>query len=344
MLVLGIETSCDETAASLVRGGEVLSSVVASQVEIHRRWGGVVPELASRAHLEALAPTVLEALERAGVRPADVEGVAVTRGPGLAGALLVGLVTAKAFAHAVGAPVVGVNHVAAHAYAALATCGAEYPALVLVVSGGHTDLLLAEGPLELRRVGRTVDDAAGEAFDKVAKLLGLGYPGGPAVEKAAEGATAMDSRRLPRFPVASLKAGEGYGFSFSGLKTAVLYHVREHGGVVDGALGDGSATVAELAAAFQDAVVRALVKVTLEAADGLGAAAVYCGGGVACNKVLRARLTDEGAAAGVPVRFAEPWLCTDNAAMVAMLGEQMLEGGMNDGLELDADPSLSVGG
>jgi len=340
MLVLGVESSCDETATAVVRDGQVIASVVASQVDVHRRWGGVVPELASRAHLEAFPVVLEEALAGAGVAPGEIEGIAVTRGPGLAGALLVGLVTAKAFAHARGVPVVGVNHVEAHAHAGLASCGEEYPALVLVVSGGHTDLLLAEGPGRLKRVGRTLDDAAGEAFDKVAKLLGLGYPGGPAVEAAAR--EAVGSNVV--FPVASPKGPRRWDFSFSGLKTAVLYHVREHGGLADGGLTDGSATVAELAAAFQEAVVRALVGTTLAAAEELGAAAVYCGGGVACNGRLRERLSEEGRRRGLPVHFPEPWLCTDNAAMIAMLGERMLEKGLNDGFELDADPSLSVGG
>ncbi len=330
MKVLGIETSCDETAASVVEDGRrVLSDVVSTQIDIHRRWGGVVPELASRNHVVQLMPVVDEALSRAGVTPGELDGLAVTSGPGLVGALLVGVQAAKALALAWGKPLVRVNHLEGHLVAAfLAGEPPEFPYLGLVVSGGHTSLYLAEGFGRYRLLGQTRDDAAGEAFDKGAKLLGLPYPGGVAIDRLArEG----DPRAL-RFPKAIVKGGP-LEFSFSGLKTALLHHVRRHG------VPEGRA-LADLCASYQEAIVSALVQKLFRAARTLQLDRVVISGGVAANSRLRAAVAERAAEyEGMKVLVPAVRLCTDNAAMIAVAGTHALLRGERDGPELNADPA-----
>ncbi len=329
MNVLGIETSCDETALAVVRDGRhILSNVVASQVSLHARYGGVVPELASRQHVQAIVPALDEALERASCRLAEIDAVAVTFGPGLAGALLVGVNFAKALAYALSLPLVAVNHLEAHIYAAWLDRdeAPQFPALALIVSGGHSDVVLMEGHGRYRRLGETVDDAAGEAFDKVARLLGLGFPGGPAIDRLAATVEAT-SLRLPR---ARLK--RPYDFSFSGLKTKVARMVR-------GEEGDVPAT-GELAAAFQESVVDSLVTKGLQAALDHEAKCVILSGGVAANSRLRSVLAQRSP---LPVLAPPPDLCTDNGAMVAACGYQRLLAGDLAPLDLDVQPGLRIG-
>jgi N6-L-threonylcarbamoyladenine synthase len=299
-VILGIETSCDETAAALVTpAGEIRANVVSSQAELHARYGGVVPEVASRRHLELVAPVLREALDEAGATLDDVETVAVTQGPGLVGALLVGLSTAKALAWARRLPLVPVDHLHGHvASLYLEPDPVEPPFLCLLASGGHTLLLDVADRGGYRVLGTSVDDAAGEAFDKGARLLGLGYPGGAAVDRLAQ----SGDRDAFSFPVAKL---DGFDFSFSGVKTALLYAVRELG-------GDAEPRRADLAASYQHAIVRALVERTLAAAETAGHERIAVVGGVAANSELRAALPD--------ARFAPLALCTDNAAMIASAG------------------------
>ncbi|MBX6351168.1 MAG: tRNA (adenosine(37)-N6)-threonylcarbamoyltransferase complex transferase subunit TsaD [Clostridia bacterium] len=346
-LVLGLETSCDETAAALVgEDGRVAASVVASQAALHSRYGGVVPELAARRHAELLVPVVRAAFDEAGSGWADVAAIAVTRGPGLVGALLVGVAAAKAMAYARGLPLVGVNHLAGHVMAALLgppegeRAQPAWPAVALVVSGSHTDLLRIAAdpddpsrPGELRRLGATRDDAAGEAFDKVARLLGLGYPGGPAIERAAEEA----GPKRAGFALPRPMRREGYDFSFSGLKTAVALLWEEAGRT---AAGRGERLRRELAREFQEAVVDVLVEKTMRAADEEGARSVVLSGGVARNGRLRARLAEACAARGLPLAVPPPRYCTDNAAMIALAAHLALARGRRDSLDLDADPDL----
>jgi N6-L-threonylcarbamoyladenine synthase len=325
-LLLGIETSCDETAAAVVRGGRtVLSSIVSSQVDLHARFGGVVPEIAGRAHLELLPAAVAAALEQAG-HP-QVEAVAATAGPGLIGSLLVGLSAAKALALVWEVPFVGVNHLEAHLFAAsLEDPEVAYPLVVLLVSGGHTMLILLEEQGRYRLLGQTVDDAAGEAFDKVARFLGLGYPGGPAIERAsAEGDPAAVP--LPR-PL----SGQGLDFSFSGLKTAVITYVRVHPFV----------PTADVAASFQAAVVDVSVEKTLAAARQHGARGLCLAGGVAANSLLRQRITEAGSRLGLSVHLPSRAMCTDNAAMVAAAGWWKITHQGPSPLDLPADPNLPI--
>ncbi len=329
MNVLGIETSCDETAIAVVRDGRhILSNVIASQVEMHARYGGVVPELASRQHVEAITPVLDEALERARCRLADIDAVAVTTGPGLAGALLVGANFGKALAYACSLPMVAVNHLEGHIYAAWLDVEQEprFPALCLTVSGGHSDIVLMAGHGRYRRLGQTVDDAAGEAFDKVARLLGLGFPGGPAVERlaATSGATTL---RLPR-----ARLDRPYDFSFSGLKSKVLRLVRGEEGEQPPA--------DELAAAFQEAVVDSLVTKAVRAVQDHDVRQLILSGGVAANSVLREALADRSP---VPLRVLPPLLCTDNGAMVAACGWQRLQAGDVAPLDVDIRPGLRIG-
>ena len=416
-LILGIETSCDETAAAVVeRGSRTLSSVVASQIATHARYGGVVPELASREHLRAIVPVVRAALAEAGIGLADLDAIAVTSGPGLAGALLVGITYAKALAFAQGLPLIAVNHLEGHIHAVLlhereseaqvlgrATAGpstslrcaqddrvnenpSEEPALALVVSGGHTHLYLcrpAHGAWSYSLVGRTLDDAAGEAFDKVAKLLGFGYPGGPWIDALA---LYGDARAVP-FSFSQIKtklhlAGKAprtkaartapianldprFLFSFSGIKTAVLRYVELHGlrseaqaraarlfapgaaprppGTKEEALALCPQQVLDLIASFQRAVVGDLMKKTFAAAESLGARRILITGGVAANRELRARFTAEAARRGLRVAFPTLALSTDNAAMIAAAAWPRFESGEFAGPSLSADPSLALG-
>ncbi len=328
MKVLGIETSCDETAAAVVEDGhKILSSVVASQADLHARFGGVVPEIASRAHVELVNPVITEALVEAGVALDDVDAVAACHGPGLAGALLVGVSAAKALAFASDRPYVGVNHLEAHLYASwLEEPDLRFPVAVLVVSGGHTLLVVVEDHGRYRVMGETVDDAAGEAFDKVARLLGLGYPGGPAVDRVA----VRGDRAAVAFPRPML--GEGFDFSFSGLKTAVLYHLRR----------EPSADVADVAASFQEAVVDVLVAKLTAVAEQAGATAMVIGGGVAANSRLRERVVEAALASGRRAVVPQMSLCTDNAAMIAALAYRKLLADGPSPLDSGVDPNLRL--
>jgi N6-L-threonylcarbamoyladenine synthase len=340
MLVLGIESSCDETAAAVVRDGrEMVSSVISSQIDVHKRFGGVVPEIASREHLDKIAPVVEEALARAAVDARDVDGIAVTQGPGLVGSLLVGLSYAKAMAYALAKPIVGVNHIEGHIYSVVfENPPIEYPAFALVVSGGHTNLFLVPEPGRYKVLARTRDDAAGEAFDKVAKMLGLGYPGGPVIERLArEG----DPRAVP-FSVPRM--GDGLpDFSFSGLKTAVSKYVRESGLRPVAAGEEPSRGVKDLAASFQSVVVRSLVGTTERLAAEHRPRTLIVAGGVACNNALREAAAEAGARLGVPAYFPSRHLSTDNAAMIAAAGTVKLQAGERAGLDLNADVSLRLG-
>ena len=336
-LILGIETSCDETAAAVVAGGRrILSSIVSSQVELHARFGGVVPEIASRHHLTLLNAIIDQALEEAGVKFADLQALAVSHGPGLVGALLVGVATAKALAYALRLPLVAVNHLEAHLYANyLNGAPLTYPAVILIVSGGHTELLLLEGPGVIRSLGRTRDDAAGEAFDKVARLLALGYPGGPLIDKLArEGNPAAID-----FPRSWLGDDSRYDFSFSGLKTAVinhLYHARRKGETV---------SIPDLVASFQEALVEVLVEKTLAAARSCRAKSVLIAGGVAANSHLRARMQQRLSPALPDLTLHVPplELCTDNAAMIAAAAYPLYRQGLFAPLNLNAHPGLQIG-
>jgi N6-L-threonylcarbamoyladenine synthase len=324
LLVLGIETSCDETAAACVRGGrEVLSSVVSSQVDLHARYGGVVPEIASRAHSELIIPVTAQAMVEAGVDAGGLDVVAATTGPGLIGALLVGVSAAKALALTWGLPFVAVNHLEAHLYAALLEePELQFPLVVLLVSGGHTMLIEMVDHGEYRLLGQTLDDAAGEAFDKVARFLGLGYPGGPAVDQIA----LQGDPEAVAFPRAMMD--DGLDFSFSGLKTAVVNHVREHPEV----------STADVAASFQAAVVEVLVAKARRAAREVGAAALALGGGVAANSLLREQFLGACADDGIQGFLPSRSMCTDNAAMIAAAGWYRLQRLGPSPLDTGADP------
>jgi N6-L-threonylcarbamoyladenine synthase len=334
-LLLGIETSCDETAAAVVRDGrEILSSVVHSQASLHAVHGGVVPEIAGRSHLEQILPVIDAALEKAGTDVGGIDAIAVTTRPGLIGSLLVGVSAAKTLAWTRNLPLVGVHHIEAHVYAATMENGERpYPCLALVVSGGHSAIYRAESELEIELLGATLDDAAGEAFDKVAHLLGLGYPGGPSVSKLAESGN-PDAIRFPRFR----PDGERPGFSFSGVKTAVLYHVRGQDALAATPPPAAIPDRADVAASFESAVVDVLVEETLRTARKTGLATVLVAGGVACNRRLRKEMTERGAARGIRALFPSPAYCTDNAAMIGGLGFHLLRAGRTAALDLDASP------
>jgi N6-L-threonylcarbamoyladenine synthase len=358
-LILGIETSCDETAAAVVKDGRhLLSNVVASQIDLHKQYGGVFPEMASRQHMLSITPVVRQALDEAKVTWQDLDAIAAIHGPGLAGSLLVGLNVAKALAFAQNIPLVGVNHLEAHVYAnwlippdtsdpkALPT--PSFPLVCLVVSGGHSDIILMRDHHAYEALGHTIDDAAGEAFDKVARLLGLGYPGGPAIERAAAGGNAR-AFSLPR----ALQVG-AFDFSFSGVKTAVLRLVqelrREQGIAVESRgqklaeaaveeRADSIIPVADIAASFQAVLVDTLVQKTVEAAERYAAVQVLLAGGVAANKLLRAEMSQR---VSVPVRYPPIRFCTDNAAMVASAGYYRFLAGKRSGLDLDIVPNLEL--
>lgn len=338
-LILGLETSCDETSAAVVEDGVwVRSCVVSSQVPVHRKYGGVVPELASRAHLEGVLPVTGLALERASVTLGDIDALAVTRGPGLIGALMVGVQSAKAIAWATGKPVIGVNHIIAHIMAIRLADDSNpeppdvpWPHVALAVSGGHTAIYRVDEPTRVVQLGQTLDDAAGEAFDKVAKLLGLGYPGGRVIDDLARGG---DRAAIP-FPRAWL-GGRRNHFSFSGLKTSVKNHVRAHGVPV----GQG---LADLCASFQEAVVHVLVRKTLRAAVNEGVSDVVVAGGVAANSRLRAYFQERGHKKRIRTHLVPPRYCSDNAAMIAAVGAIRLAAGEPPApLELDADARLAA--
>ncbi|PIQ82169.1 MAG: tRNA (adenosine(37)-N6)-threonylcarbamoyltransferase complex transferase subunit TsaD [Candidatus Omnitrophica bacterium CG11_big_fil_rev_8_21_14_0_20_64_10] len=316
MLVLGIETSCDETGLALVADGrEVLGAQIASSLKQHQRFGGVVPEIASRAHLELFTAELEVLLERAGVTPDGIDRIAVTRGPGLAGCLAVGVIAAQALGLAWKKPVIGVNHLQAHLYAAVMPPGSfshEEPMVGLAISGGHTAILRMRGLSDFELMGQTRDDAVGEAFDKVAKLLGLGFPGGPEIQRAAEGG----NPNAFQFSVPRIKRGTPYDFSLSGIKTAVFYRVREE--ARGGRLSD--AFVADMAASFQSAIVEEVVGKVLAACEETGRPRLAVGGGVIANRRLRERLTEACGEAGVRLAIPPFSLCTDNGAMVGGLG------------------------
>jgi N6-L-threonylcarbamoyladenine synthase len=337
-LILAVESSCDETSVAVVRDGRrILTNVVASQVALHSATGGIVPEVAARAHLRWMIPVLEEARSKAGLAKwSDLEAVAVTEGPGLAGSLLVGITMAKTLAWLERLPLVPVNHLEGHIYAAWLLDpdepekrAPEFPVVALVVSGGHTFLVEMANHLTYRLLGQTVDDAAGEAFDKVGRLLGLPYPGGPAIQKAAEGAVRHDRR----FPRAWL--GDTFDFSFSGLKTAARREVEGEGELTD-------SSVAELAYGFQDSVVDVLATKTTRAAEAAGARTIILGGGVAANSVLRQRVADGAASLGLPLIVPRPGLCTDNAAMIGAAGFFRARAGARADDRLAARPSLKL--
>ncbi|MFN2544206.1 MAG: tRNA (adenosine(37)-N6)-threonylcarbamoyltransferase complex transferase subunit TsaD [Actinomycetota bacterium] len=334
MIVLGIETSCDETAVAVVEDGRtVRSNLVSSQIDVHRRFGGVVPELASRAHIEVLNPLLDEALREAGVRFADLDGVAVTSGPGLVGALLVGVAAAKSIALATGAPLIGVNHLEGHIYANFLEHGDPDPPYVcLLVSGGHTMVVHMPAEHTYEVLGQTLDDAAGEAFDKIARFMGLGFPGGPVIDELAE----KGDPDAIRFPRAMADSGD-YHFSLSGLKTAVIRHVRKE-------RAEGREPKPEdLAASFQEAVVDVQVQKTVRAAREMDVPRILLGGGVVANTRLRELIEPAAAREGIEVRFPSLPLCTDNGAMIAVAGSSRLLRGDRSGLDLSADPGLALG-
>ena len=333
-LVLGIETSCDETGIGVVRGTTLLADAVASSVDEHARFGGVVPEVASRAHLEAMVPTVRRALDTAGVRLSDLDAVAVTSGPGLAGALLVGVAAAKAYALALDVPLYGVNHLAAHVAVDVLEHGPlPQPAIAVLVSGGHSSILRVDDVTQtLQPLGATVDDAAGEAFDKVARLLGLGFPGGPVVDRTAREGD-RDAIAFPR----SMLREQTYDVSFSGLKTAVARWVEARQ-----AAGE-PVPVADVCASFQEAVVDVLTAKAVRACVDTGVEHLLLGGGVAANSRLRALAQERCDAAGIALRVPRPGLCTDNGAMVAALGSRLVAAGIAPSpLDLPADSAMDV--
>jgi N6-L-threonylcarbamoyladenine synthase len=329
LIVLGIETTCDETSVALLRDGrELLSNLISSQVAIHRQWGGVAPEVAARRHVETIQPLLRQALSDSGLQYSDLDGVAVANRPGLVGALLVGVAAAKTLSLLYGLPLVGVNHLEAHLYANfLEHPELEFPMLGLVVSGGHSDLSLMTGHGEFQPIGHTVDDAPGEAFDKVARAMGLPYPGGPVIDRlAADG----DPNAFP-FPRADL--GDTYNFSFSGLKTALLRFLAE----------SKDARPEDVAASFQEAIVDALVTTTVRAARARKVRAVLVAGGVAANRRLRARFEEAARQHDLRVLTPRPILCTDNAAMIATAGYYKLRSGRADGLDLETFATAPIG-
>jgi N6-L-threonylcarbamoyladenine synthase len=333
-LILGIETSCDETSAAVVADGRhLLSNIVASQIDIHQKYGGVVPEIASRKHIEAIIPVIEEALSTAGAALSDLSAIAVTRGPGLVGALLVGVAAAKSIAYAKRIPLLGINHIESHIYANfLDDPDIPFPVVCLIVSGGHTDLVYIPEHGEYELMGRTRDDAAGEAFDKVARALGLGYPGGPIIDQLAS----RGNPKAVKLPRAYLESGS-YDFSFSGLKTAVMQATKRAN------ITGVDISMEDMAASFQTAVVEVLVDKTMAAAKGKKAASIIIAGGVAANSELRTSLEKAALAAGFCYHKPPMELCTDNAAMVACLGYYQWTMKRFAGLDLNAVPSLPLG-
>jgi N6-L-threonylcarbamoyladenine synthase len=338
MLVLGIESSCDETAAAVVRdGSKIISSIISSQIEIHRPYGGVVPELASREHLNKIDPIVKQAIAESDLSFADINAVAVTQGPGLIGSLLVGVSYAKALAYGLGKPIIGVNHIEGHFYSVVFdNPPIEFPALALIVSGGHTNLFYVPEEGKYKLISRTRDDAAGEAFDKVAKMLGLGYPGGPAIEQIARGG----DRKAIKFPIAKISDGKP-DFSFSGLKTAVSRYLRENG-LTPSTNGETAQWTKDVAAAVQDSIIRSLAKTMEAAARDLRPKTLIVAGGVACNEELRKETSLAADRLGIPIYFPSRHLSTDNAAMIAAAGTAKLRSGNTSPLDMSADITMRL--
>jgi N6-L-threonylcarbamoyladenine synthase len=341
-LILAIETSCDETAAAVIEDGWIAhSNVVATQAEMHARYGGVFPEVASRMHVETITPVIREALEHASVTWTDLNAIAVTYGPGLPGSLLVGLNAAKGIALGRGLPLIGINHLEGHVYShwlklkddAVIGNGLQFPLLILIVSGGHTELILMRDHLTYEKLGATLDDASGEAFDKVARLLGLGYPGGPAIQRVAA------SGDPTKFEFALPKVDREFAFSFSGIKTAALRIVQSYGGVNGQGQLPARLPVADLAASFQRAVLHQLVEKTVEAASRYGVTEILLSGGVSANTSLRETMQRR---AHVPARWPPLWLCTDNAAMIGAAAHYRFVAGHRDGWDLDIEPNLKL--
>jgi N6-L-threonylcarbamoyladenine synthase len=332
MLILGIETSCDETSVALVEDGErTLVNLVTSQMDIHADFGGVVPELACRRHVEVINPLLKKALETVNKTWKDIDAVAVTNGPGLVGAVLIGVAAAKALSYSLNIPLIGVNHLEGHIYANYLQEGSLFfPSLVMLVSGGHTMLILVRGHGDYEIVGETRDDAAGEAYDKVARMLGLGYPGGPVIDKLAKTA----DREKVRFPRAMMERKDNLDFSFSGLKTSVVYFLRSE--------ESNEVTKAEIAAGFQEAVVDVLVTKALRAAKQYGVKDILLAGGVARNSRLREELVSRSAEKNLKAYLPAPEYCTDNAAMIASAGYFLYKRGETGDLKLDAYPSLRL--
>lgn len=330
-IILGIETSCDETAASIVRNGtEILSNVVSSQIESHKRFGGVVPEIASRHHVEQVTIVLEEALKQANMTPSDLDAVAVTEGPGLVGALLIGINAAKAFAFANGLPLVGVHHIAGHIYANQLVQPMSFPLLALVVSGGHTEIVLMKDHGSFELIGETRDDAAGEAYDKVARVLKLPYPGGPHIDRLAS-----ESEEVVKFPRIWLEA-DSYDFSFSGLKSAVINYM--HNAEQRGEEINPHA----IAAGFQASVVEVLTAKTLRAAKEFNVKQVIAAGGVSANRGLRKSLEETFSNEGIPFYVPPLPLCTDNAAMIAAAGSSMFEKGATSSLAMNGKPGMAL--
>ena len=336
MLVLAVETSCDDTGAAVILDGrKILSNVVSSQATVHQKYGGVVPELASRKHIESVVPIVAEALKTARLSLKEIDGIAVTQGPGLVGSLLVGLSFAKSVAFASGLPFIGVNHIEAHLSAIfLEEKPPRFPFVGLVVSGGHTSLFRMDGFGKFARLGQTRDDAAGEAFDKVAKLLGLGYPGGPIIDQLSR----TGNPRAIRFPRAILSKNS-LDFSFSGVKTAVVNYLKTHPKPPE---DDSEGFIKDIVSSFQEAVVEVLVKKTVQAAQQHGLKRIVLSGGVAANQRLRQRIQEESLERKLRVFLPSPAFCTDNAAMVGVVGYEYLKRGLRSPLSLNAFSSMPL--
>ncbi len=338
MLTLGIETSCDETSASVTEGRRVLSNIVSSSVHLHKKYGGVVPEIASRFHVEYIIEVLSKALKNSGKDLKDIKLVAVTNGPGLVGALLTGISLAKSISYSLARPLVGVNHILAHLYSSFLNehKRAEFPFVGLVVSGGHTALFYCESIGDQKLLGTTQDDAVGEAYDKVAKILGLGYPGGPVIDRLAKSAKGGTDISFPR----SYLGKDSLDFSFSGIKTAVLYYVQRLQ-ITHHTLHHTQ--VADICHAFQEAALDALVEKVIRAAELTGSKRVVIGGGVAANSRLREKMGELASFSSMKIHFPELKYCMDNAAMIGCLGEALYKKGLRSGLYLSAEPNLKEG-